>query len=84
MPHVPREYQALYTYLEHRYAAVVVLTFGEIESLLGFALPTSARTRHEWWTDITDTQRHCEAWIRTGRTAAPNLPARHITFTRLV
>jgi len=24
-PHVPREYRALYTYLEHRYASVVVL-----------------------------------------------------------
>ena len=84
MPHVPREYQALYTYLEHRYASAVVLTFGEIEALLGFTLPTSARTQREWWTDTTDTQRHREAWIRTGRTAAPNLPARNITFKRLV
>ena len=49
-PHVPREYQALYTYLEHRYASVVVLTFEQIEALLGFALPALACTEPEWWT----------------------------------
>jgi hypothetical protein len=43
-PRVPREYRAFDTYLEHRYASVVVLTFEQIEALLGFALPTSART----------------------------------------
>jgi hypothetical protein len=46
--HVPREYRALYTYLEHRYASVVVLSFEQIEALLGFALPTRARTEREW------------------------------------
>ncbi len=41
-PHVPREYRALYTYLERRYASVVVLTFEQMEALLGFALPCQA------------------------------------------
>jgi hypothetical protein len=81
--HVPREYLALYTYLEHRYASVVVLTFEQIEALLGFALPTLARTERAWWTDIVDTQRHCAAWTGAGRTAAPNLAAGNITFERL-
>ena len=83
-PPVPREYQALYTYLEHRYASVVVLTFEQIEALLGFALPTPARTEREWWTDIVDTQRHCAAWTGAGRTAAPNLAAGIVTFERPV
>ena len=81
-PNVPREYQALYAYLEHRYASVVVLTFEQIEALLGFALPTSARTEREWWTGIVDPQRHCAAWTGAGRTAAPNLVAGVITFER--
>jgi len=81
-PHVPGEYRALYTYLERRYASVVVLTFEQIEALLGFALPTLARTEREWWTDIVDTQRHSAAWTGAGRTAAPNLGARTITFER--
>lgn len=81
-PHVPREYWALYTYLEHRYASVVVLTFEQIEALLGFALPGPARTEREWWTDIVDTQRHSAAWTAAGRTAAPNLGAETIAFER--
>jgi hypothetical protein len=83
-PYVPREYLALYTYLERRYASVVVLTFEQIEALLGFALPTPARTEREWWTDIVDMRRHCAAWTGAGRTAAPNLAAGIITFERPV
>ena len=80
--HVPGEYRALYTYLEHRYASVVVLTFEQIEALLGFALPTHARTELEWWTNTVDAQRHSAAWTEAGRTAAPNLGAGTITFER--
>ena len=83
-PHVPGEYRALYTYLEHRYASVVVLTFEQIDALLGFALPTPARTEREWWTDTVDMQRHSAAWTAAGRTAAPNLAAGTITFERPV
>ena len=81
-PHIPREYRALYAYLEHRYAAVVVLTFEQIEALLGFALPTPARTEHEWWTTTVETRRHSVAWTEAGRTAAPSLAAGIVTFER--
>jgi hypothetical protein len=81
-PHVPREYRALYIYLEHRYASVVVLTLEQIEALLGFALPAPARTDREWWTDGADAHGHCAAWTGAGRTAAPKLAAGIITFER--
>jgi len=84
MPQVPREYRALYTYLEHRYASVVVLTLEQIEALLGFALPAPARTERGWWTDTVNTQRHCTAWTGAGRTAAPNLAAGIVSFERPV
>ena len=83
-PQVPGEYRALYTYLEHRYASVVVLTLEQIDALLGFALPAPARTDREWWTDTVDVQRHSAAWTEAGRTAAPNLAAGTITFARAV
>jgi hypothetical protein len=83
-PNVPREYRALYTYLERRYASVVVLTFEQIEALLGFALPTPARTEREWWTDPVDLRGPSAAWTGAGRTAAPNLRAEIITFERSV
>jgi hypothetical protein len=81
-PQVLHEYRALYAYLEHRYASVVVLTFEQIEALLGFALPTPARTEREWWATTVETQRHSVAWTQAGRTAAPNLAARIVTFER--
>jgi hypothetical protein len=79
-PHVPREYRALYTYLEHRYASVV--TFEQIEALLGFALSMPARTEREWWATTVETQRHSVAWSEAGRTAAPSLAAGIVTFER--
>jgi hypothetical protein len=82
-PRVPAEYVSLYTYLEHRYASVVVLTFEQMEALLGFALPASACTEPDWWTGAAvHNHRHSAAWVGAGRTAAPNLPARIVTFER--
>src|SRR5258705_11663500 len=50
-PHVAAQYLALYTYLERRYASNVVLTFEQMEALLGFALPAVARPGRDWGAD---------------------------------
>jgi hypothetical protein len=79
------QYLLLYKYLENRYADTVVLTFAEIEDLLGFALPDQARLHQEWWTDapITVTQpNYSDSWILASRTAMPNLLARTVVFAR--
>lgn len=79
-------YRALHTYLNGRYADMLVLTFGEIEDLLGFALPEAARRRVEWWTDDTadgGESPQSYAWTHTGRTAKPNLFARTVVFERV-
>jgi len=79
------KYVLLYKYLENRYAHTVVLTFAEIEDLLGFALPEQARFHSEWWTgaDSDATRPHySDSWILASRTAVPNLPARIVTFER--
>jgi len=82
-PRVPAEYVSLYTYLEHRYASIVVLTFEQMEALLGFALPPSASTERDWWTGAAvQADRHSAAWMGAGRTAIPNLSARTVTFER--
>ena len=83
-PRVPAEYVALYTYLEHRYASTVVLTFEQIEALLGFALPEAARVERDWWTGAALRMGwHSDAWTMAKRTATPNLPARTVAFERL-
>ena len=82
-PRVPAEYLPLYTYLERRYASTVVLTFEQMEGLLGFALPTPACLEQDWWTGAAvDTHRHSAAWMGAGRTATPKFSARTVTFER--
>jgi hypothetical protein len=82
---VPSKYASLHDYLVNRYADNVVLTFAQLEDLLGCALPDSARIQHEWWTstDKDAGKPSCsDAWILAGRTARPNLPARTVAFER--
>ncbi|HEY7185038.1 MAG TPA: hypothetical protein VH436_00755 [Vicinamibacterales bacterium] len=78
------KYLALYRYLENRYADVTVLTFEQIEALLGFALPPLARTHQGWWATraATADAPHSAAWILAGRTATPNLLAKTVIFER--
>ena len=84
MPPVPAAYMPLYTYLNRRYAGRVVLTFEQIESLLGFAPPAPAFADAEWWTGAGAAHdRHSAAWTAARRSAAPQLRARTVAFERL-
>ena len=79
------EYQLLYKYLRDRYANRVVLTFAEIEDLLGFALPDPARLQQEWWTGsdpIAPRSAQSDAWRLASRTATVNLVAQSVVFER--
>ena len=83
-PRVRDGYLPLYTYLEHRYASSVVLTFEQMEALLGFALPAAARKEPGWWTSAAGHgTREGEAWTAAKRTATPNLMAQHVRFERV-
>lgn len=81
-PLVPAEYLSLYTYLDNRYASTVVLTFAQMEALLGFALPAPARTERGWWTGEASDW-HSAVWTLARRTATPNLPAGNVAFERV-
>jgi len=83
---VPAEYRSLHKYLAERYADIVVLTFAQMEDLLGFTLPQSARAQPEWWSDgDEDVARspQARAWTLADRTATPNLTARTVMFERV-
>lgn len=78
-------YRVLFEYLEKRYANRVVLTFAEIEDLLGSALPAQARLRREWWTDVevdVGNPRCSDCWLLAHRSATPNLLAHSVVFAR--
>jgi hypothetical protein len=79
------EYELLHRYLRDRYANRVVLTFAEIEDLLGFSLPDFARVQLAWWNGgdfggAPSTQSF--AWTLAGRTATVNLRAQNVVFER--
>ena len=77
------KYVSLYKYLNGRFANVAVLTFAEIEDLLGFALPGQARLHQEWWTDAEINRggtSYSDSWILAGRTAVPNMAAHTVVF----
>ena len=79
------QYLLLYKYLENRYATTVVLTFTEIEDLLGFALPEQARLHQEWWTDAAISvagRDYSDSWTLASRTAMPNMLAQTVAFER--
>jgi hypothetical protein len=78
-------YVLLHTYLDTRFADTVVLTFAQIEDLLGFALPAQARAEPAWWTaDSTDsvTPHHSDSWTLAKRSAVPNMTAQIVSFAR--
>ena len=66
-------YEAVCRYVENRYADTVVLTFAEVEDLLGFSLPDLARVQLEWW---------ASSLAVTSRTITPNLAAEIVSFER--
>ena len=79
------EYQLLYKYLRDRYANRVVLTFAEIEDLLGFALPDPARSQREWWGgtgSVAHRSAQSDSWTLASRTATVNLLAQSVVFER--
>jgi hypothetical protein len=74
----------LYTYLNRRYAVTVVLTFADIEALLGFEPPSPAFADAAWWTGpYLANERHAAAWTAARRSAVPRLSARVVAFERL-
>jgi hypothetical protein len=84
-PVMSGRYLLLYEYLHNRYADTVVLTFTQIESLIGFALPDQARLNKQWWTNANVTAagtNYSDSWILARRIATPNLPAQTVAFAR--
>ena len=78
------EFEPLQKYLRGRYADRVVLTFSQIEDLLGFPLPGPARLEPEWWAGAAASapSAQSESWTVAGRTATVNMSAQTVVFER--
>jgi hypothetical protein len=73
-------YDALTTKLRSLSEPEVVLTFDELDDIVG-SLPTSAKKYGAWWANRTSSQAHARAWLEAGRYAKPDFRARHAVFT---
>ena len=82
---VTEAYRPLHKYLRDRYADKVVLTFAQIEDLLGFVLPNAARLEQGWWAnpdaDSTPSPQS-QSWTRANRTATARLLPQVVVFDR--
>ena len=64
-PRGPRgKYALLYRHLSARRDARWLASFGEIEAILGFRLPASARRHRAWWANGGHSQ--ADAWLAAG------------------
>ena len=82
---VAADFRPLHKYLDMRFADAVVLTFGQVEDLLGHALPIQAFSEKAWWgTAVAGSalSPQATAWVQANRTATVNLSARTVMFER--
>jgi hypothetical protein len=80
------QYRTLHKYLHDRYADTIVMTFGEIEDLIGFGLPDAARLEPAWWASAEGSgvpSPQSLAWTQANRSATPRLPAQVVVFERI-
>jgi hypothetical protein len=77
-------YHPLHIHLLTRTEDVVHMTFGEIERILGKALPPSARRYRPWWAnEMEGTHSHARSWLDAGRkTQNVDLNAGTVEFRR--
>ncbi len=79
------KYTPLQTHLERKEGSQLPMTFSEVEEILGFSLPPSARNHPAWWSNNRGTNVAVKAWRDAGwRTSRVSLPEQRVTFVREV
>ena len=76
------KYDPLYDYLVNSPETVVSLRFSEIEFILGFTLPASARRYRAWWANEREgTHSHARSWLEASYgTQGVDLNAQTVRF----
>lgn len=63
------KYEPMKSFLDEHKAAgekIIQMTFKDIENLLGFELPPSAREHRAWWANDYSSHPHARAWLGAG------------------
>jgi hypothetical protein len=78
------KYAPLTSHLRERSQSRVPMRFEEIERLLGFPLPASARKHRAWWSNNPSNSVMTKAWLDAGyQSEQVDLEAEKLTFARL-
>lgn len=76
------KYHPLFVWLNRQTANRIVTAFLQVETVLKFDLPDSARTYRQWW-DNDPCRVQAKAWLNAGfRTENVNLQAATVNFVR--
>ena len=76
------KYDPLYDHLANNPETVIALSFSEVERILGFALPASARRYQAWWANEREgTHSHARSWLDASyKTQGVDLNAQAVRF----
>ena len=77
------KYEPLHGFLASRRTSEFPMSFDEVERVLGFPLPPSARRHPAWWSNNRGTNVAVRAWRDAGwRTSRVDVPGQRVTFVR--
>ena len=80
------KYDTLRDWLRACGRSEVSLSFAELEQILGFALPPSARKYAQWWENVgspvADNHPRARAWHAGGYRASADRARQRVSFTR--
>lgn len=77
------KYDPLRSALERERASSVPMSFRDIEEILGFPLPRSARQYQPWWANTGGSHVHAQSWLKAGwRATGVDLGRERLTFVR--
>lgn len=78
------KYDPLTRHLSSRNQTRIPMGFDELERLLGFDLPPSARKHRAWWSNNPSNSVMTKAWLAAGyQSEQVDLEAERLTFVRL-
>jgi hypothetical protein len=77
------KYDPLKDFLKSRPASEAPMSFPEVEEVLGFKLPPSAREHPAWWSNNVGTHVNARAWREAGwKASRVDLGRERVTFVR--
>lgn len=76
------KYKALSEFLYESWEKRIVLTYEQLEDILGFALPASAHTLPQSYWANTEYHTYAKSWLALGYKAKVNVASKSVMFER--